>query len=69
MERSRPFSKLKSAEVDHGLTAHLESLTDSRSLALLGGSSAKSNVNPSSTMFSLSSLMPLPNEEFDVLGA
>jgi hypothetical protein len=31
------FSKLKSVEVDRGVTAHLESLTDSHSLALVGG--------------------------------
>jgi hypothetical protein len=62
------FSKLKSAEVDHGLTARLESLTDSHSLALVGGKVAKSNTNTSSRMYSLSSLMSLPEEEFDVLG-
>jgi hypothetical protein len=44
------FSKLKSAEVDRGLTARLESLTDSHSLALVSGSGAKSNANPSSRM-------------------
>jgi hypothetical protein len=39
------FSKLKSAEVDRGLTACLESPTDSHSLALVGGRVAKSNSN------------------------
>jgi hypothetical protein len=62
------FSKLKSAEVDRGLTARLESSTDSHSLALIGGSDANSNANPSSRMFVLSSLMSSPDEEFDVLG-
>jgi hypothetical protein len=62
------FSKLKSAEVDRGMTAKLEGLTDSHSLALVGGSKGKSNTNPSSRMFSLSSLMSMPDEEFDVLG-
>jgi hypothetical protein len=62
------FSKLKSAEVDRGFTTRLESPTDSHSLALVGGSGAKSNANPSSRMFDLSSLMSLPDEEFDVLG-
>jgi hypothetical protein len=62
------FSKLKFAEVDHGLTAHLESLNDSHSLALVGGKVAKSNANTSSKMYSLSSLMSLPDEEFNVLG-
>jgi hypothetical protein len=62
------FSKLKSAEVDCGLTARLESLTDSHSLALVGGKVPKSNTNASSMMYSLSSLMSLPDKEFDVLG-
>jgi hypothetical protein len=62
------FSKLKSAEVDRGLTACLESPTDSHSLALVGVRVAKSNANASSRMYSLSSLMSLPDEEFDVLG-
>jgi hypothetical protein len=42
------FSKLKSAEVDRGVTARLESPTDSHSLALVGGLGAKSNANASS---------------------
>jgi hypothetical protein len=62
------FSKLKSVEVDQCLTARLESLTDSHSLALNGGKVTKSNANTSSKMYSLSSLMSLPVEEFDVLG-
>jgi hypothetical protein len=51
------FSKLKSAEVDWGLTTKIEGLTDSHSLALIGGSKGKSNSNPSTRMFSLYSLM------------
>jgi hypothetical protein len=62
------FSKLKSAEVDRGMTAKIEGPTDSHSLALIGGSKGKANSNPSTRMFSLSSLMSLPDEEFDVLG-
>jgi hypothetical protein len=62
------FSKLKSAEVDRGMTAKLEGPTDSHSLALVGGSKGKANANPSTRMFSLSSLMSMPDEEFDVLG-
>jgi hypothetical protein len=62
------FSKLKSVEVDRGLTTRLESVTDSHSLALVSGNVAKSNANASSRMYSLSSLMPLLDEEFDVLG-
>jgi hypothetical protein len=61
------FSKLKSAEVDRGMTAKLEGPTDSHSLALVGGSKGKANTNPSTKMFSLSSLMSMPDEEFDVL--
>jgi hypothetical protein len=62
------FSKLKSAEVDRGMTAKLERPTDSHSLALVGGSKGKANTNPSTRMFSLSSLMSMPDEKFDVLG-
>jgi hypothetical protein len=62
------FSKLKSAEVDRGMTAKLQGPTDSHSLALVGGSKGKANTNPSTRMFSLSSLMSMPDEEFDVLG-
>jgi hypothetical protein len=62
------FSKLKSAEVDQGMTARIEGLTDSHSLALIGIYKGKSNANPSTRMFSLSSLMSVPDEEFDVLG-
>jgi hypothetical protein len=62
------FSKLKSAEVDRGMTAKIEGPTDSHSLALISGSKGKSNANPSTRMFFLFSLMSLPDEEFDVLG-
>jgi hypothetical protein len=53
------FSKLKSAEVDRGMTAKLEGLTNSHSLALVGGSKGKANTNPSTRMFSLSSLISM----------
>jgi hypothetical protein len=62
------FLKLKSAKVDRGMTIKLEGSTDSHSLALVGGSQGKANTNPSTRMFSLSSLMSMPDEEFDVLG-
>jgi hypothetical protein len=62
------FSKIKSVELDHGMTACQVIPTDSLSLALVGGKGAKSNANASSRMYSLSSLMSLPDEEFDVLG-
>jgi hypothetical protein len=62
------FSKLKSVEVDRGMTGKIEGPTDSHSLALIGSSKGKSNANPSTRMFSLSSLMILPNEKFDMLG-
>jgi hypothetical protein len=61
------FSKLKSADVDRGMTAKIKGPTDSHSLALIGGSKGKANANPSTRMFSLSSLMSMPDEEFDVL--
>jgi hypothetical protein len=59
------FSKLKSADVDRKLQSKLEGSTD-HSLALVGGSKGKAN--PSCRHFSLSSLMSIPDEEFDVLG-
>jgi hypothetical protein len=62
------FSKLKSAEVDRGMTAKLEGPTDSHRIALSGGWKGKANTNLFTKMFSLSSLMSMPDEEFDVLG-
>jgi hypothetical protein len=62
------FSKLKSAKVDRGMTPKLEVPTDSHSLTLVGGLKGKANTNPSTKMFSLFSLMSMPNDEFDVLG-
>jgi hypothetical protein len=62
------FSKLKSTEVDRGMTTKIQGPTDSHSLTLIGGSKGKTNANPSTRMFSLSSLMSMPDEEFDVLG-
>jgi hypothetical protein len=62
------FSKLKLAEVDRGMTAKLEGPTDSHILALVGGSKGKAITNQSTRMFSLFSLMSMPDEEFDVLG-
>jgi hypothetical protein len=62
------FLKLKSAKVDRGMTAKIEGPTDSHSLTLVGASKGKSNANSSTRMFALSSLMFLPDEEFDVLG-
>jgi hypothetical protein len=60
------FSKLKSAKVDRGLIDRLESLTDSHILALVGGEVANSSA--SLKMYSLTSLMSLLDEEFNVLG-
>jgi hypothetical protein len=62
------FSKLKSAEVDRGMTAKFEGPTDPHSLALVGDSKGKANSNPSTRMFSFCSLMSMPDEEFDDLG-
>jgi hypothetical protein len=62
------FSKLKSAEVDRDMIAKIEGPTDSLSLALISGLKVRTNANPSTRMFSLSSLMSTPDEEFDVLG-
>jgi hypothetical protein len=62
------FSKLKSAEVDREMTAKIEGPTDSHSLALVNGSKGNPNTNPSTRMFSSSSLMSMLDEEFDALG-
>jgi hypothetical protein len=60
------FSKLKSSEVDRGVRAKMENPTDPHSLALMSGS--RTNANMSSRQFSLSCLVSMPDEEFDVLG-
>jgi hypothetical protein len=62
------FSKLKSAEVDRGMTAKIEGPTGTHSLTLIDGLKVNSNANPCTRMFSLSSLISLPDEEFDMLG-
>jgi hypothetical protein len=62
------FLKYKSAEVDRGVTAWIESPTDLLSLTLAGGSGVRCNANSSCRMYSPSSLMSSPDEEFDVLG-
>jgi hypothetical protein len=59
------FSKHKSAEVDRKLQSKHEGSTD-HSLALVGGSKGKAN--SSCRQFSLSSLISILDEEFDVLG-
>jgi hypothetical protein len=60
------FSKLKPSEVDRGVRAKIENPTDPHSLALVSGS--RTNANMSSRQFSLSCLVSMPDEEFDVLG-
>jgi hypothetical protein len=60
------FSKLKSSEVDCGVRAKIENPTDPHSLALVSGS--RTNANMSSRHFSLTCLVSMPDEEFDVLG-
>jgi hypothetical protein len=62
------FLKLKSAEVDRGMTTKIKGPIDSHILALVDGSKGKTNANPSTRMFSLSSLLSMPDEEFDVIG-
>jgi hypothetical protein len=60
------FTKLKSSEVDRGVCAKIENPTDPHSLALVCGSRIDANI--SSRQFSLSFLVSMPDEEFDVLG-
>ena len=61
------FSKLKSSEVDRKLRANVEILTNSHSLALMTGSGSGSSANLSSRHFALSTLVSIPDEEFEVL--
>jgi hypothetical protein len=60
------FSKLKSSEVDRGVRAKIKNPTDPHSLALVSGS--RTNANMSLRQFSLSCLVSMPDEQFDVLG-
>jgi hypothetical protein len=60
------FSKLKSSEVDHGVRAKIENPTDPHGLALV--SVSRTNANMSSRHFSLSCLVSMLDEEFNVLG-
>jgi hypothetical protein len=60
------FSNLKSSEVDRGVRAKIENSIDPHSLALV--SSSRTNANMSLRHFSLSFLVSMSNEEFDVLG-
>jgi hypothetical protein len=59
------FSKLKLSEVDRGVRARIKNPTDPHTLALVSG--PKTNTNLSSRQFSLSCLVSMPDEEFDVL--
>jgi hypothetical protein len=59
------FSKLKSIEVDHGVRGKIENPTDPHSVLLIFG--PRINTNMSSMLFSLSALVSIPEEEFDVL--
>jgi hypothetical protein len=60
------FSKLNSSEVDRGVRAKIDNPTDPHSIALVSGS--RTNANMCSRHFSLSCLVSMPDEEFDVLG-
>jgi hypothetical protein len=44
------LSKLNSAEMDRGMTAKIEGLTDSHSLTLISGSKGKSNADASTVV-------------------
>jgi hypothetical protein len=60
------FSKLKSFEVERRVRAKIENPTNPHSLALV--SASMTNANMSSRHFSLSCLVSMPDEEFDMLG-
>jgi hypothetical protein len=60
------FFKLKSYEVDRGVRAKIENPTDPHSLAL--AFSSRTNANMSSRHFSLSFLVSMTDEEFNMMG-
>jgi hypothetical protein len=60
------FFKLKSSEVDRGVRLKIENPTDPHNLALVSGSIT--NANMSSRHFSLSFLVSMPDDKFDMLG-
>jgi hypothetical protein len=60
------FSKLKSSKVDWKLNAKSTSPTDSNSLALVSGL-GYGHANSSTKHFTLSSLVSIPDEQFQVL--
>jgi hypothetical protein len=60
------FSKLKSFEVYRGVCANIENPADPHSQALVFGS--RTNTNTASRHFSLSFLMYMPFEAFNLLG-
>jgi hypothetical protein len=59
------FSKHKSSEMDRGVCAKIENLTNPHSLAIVSGS--RPNANMTSRYLSLSCLVSMLDEEFDVL--
>jgi hypothetical protein len=50
------------------MATKIEGPTNSHSLSLIDGSKGKTNAKQSTRVFSLSSLMSMPDEEFDMLG-
>jgi hypothetical protein len=60
------FSKLKSSELDRGVRGKIENPTNPHSLTLV--SRSRSNANLLTRQFSLSALVSMLDEEFDVLG-
>jgi hypothetical protein len=60
------FSMLKSSEVDRAVRAKIKNPTDPHSLALI--SSLRTNANMSWRQFSLSCLVSMTDDEFDMLG-
>ena len=60
------FSKLKSSEVDRGLSCMTTSSSDHHTLALVSGREARTNANAFQQL-SLSCLVSMADEEFDVL--
>ena len=60
------FSKVTSSEVDRGLRGKTESPSDHHTLTLVSGHGARTNAN-SSPQLSLSCLMSMADEEFEVL--
>jgi len=62
------FSKLKSTEIDYNTRAKIENRSSPTMALVSGNGSSSSFTNPSQSLFALSSLMSVTEEQVEVLG-